>query len=83
VRGEARTATGLAAGVDAVVGDAREHGLVAGCQVVQEVETSEVVGFHLIQEGSVVAEQVLRGEVKGVGVSKKGSKFEHVSLVIE
>lgn len=48
MRGEARTATGLAAGVDAVVGDAREHGLVAGCQVVQEVETGEVVGFHLI-----------------------------------
>jgi len=82
VCGEARTATGLAAGVDAVVGDAREHGLVASGQVVQEVETGEVVGFHLIQEGSVVAEQVLRGEVKGVGVSEEGGEFEHVSLVI-
>jgi hypothetical protein len=50
--------------------------------VVQEVETGEVVGFHLIQEGSVVAEQVLRGEVKGVGVSEEGGEFEHVSLVI-
>ena len=70
MRAKPSPSTRLSARVDALVGDAGEHGLVAGCQVVQDVQPLILVLPQLVHQGRVLAEEVSGGRVEGVGVGQ-------------
>ncbi len=80
---ETCTTASLTAGIDAVIGNARKHCLVAGAQVMAVIEAAKLILSKLLNKGRVISIEVLTRVVHGIRIGKEGGKLEHVSLIVQ